>query len=226
MGAQGDAEQLKEHPFFKAIDWKALALKQVTPPFKPSVESDESVANFDPEFTSADVRDAGPEEIKDLDEEDPSEDWVALTHSVSVTTMHMPNGPLGSDKPVSPGIATAPVAPAPAVVPAPAPAVSAPAGIDIQIKRKKKREPAGSPLTSSVQENFRGFTYHGESVMPLAAGMLADARGGMDDAVMSTQEEEEVNTDDELADERPAGRYARRRDDDEDHLDGFDEDLH
>ena len=107
-------------------------------------------------------------------------------------------------------------------MPVPAPAPSAPAGIDIQGKKKKKREPAGSPLTSSVQENVRGFTYHGESVVPAAAGMLADARGGVDEDVGSPQEEDEVNTDDELADERPVGRYARRRDD-EDHLDGFDE---
>ncbi|KAH9938248.1 serine/threonine protein kinase [Fomitopsis serialis] len=215
LGAQRDAEELKEHPFFKTIDWKALALKQVTPPFKPAVESDESVANFDPEFTSADVRDAGPDEIMDLDEEDPSEDWVALSQSVSAATMHTPNGPLGSDKTLgalSPS--SAPVATAP----------SAPAGIEIQGKRKK-REAAGSPLTSSVQENFRGFTYHGESVMPAAAGMLADVRGGVDENVVSPQEED-VDTDDELADERPAGRYAHRRDDDEDHLDGFDEDLH
>ena len=42
------------------IDWKALAAKQVTPPIIPVVESDESTANFDPEFTTADVREAGP----------------------------------------------------------------------------------------------------------------------------------------------------------------------
>ncbi|KAH9844206.1 serine/threonine protein kinase [Rhodofomes roseus] len=218
LGAQRDAEELKEHPFFKTIDWKALALKQVTPPFKPAVESDESVANFDPEFTSADVRDAGPDEIMDLDEEDPSEDWVALSQSVSAATMHTPNGPLGSDKPS--GVVVATVAP----VTAPS-APPAPAGIEIQGQRKKKRGPAGSPLTSSVQENFRGFTYHGESVIPAAAGMLADARGGVEEDAVSPQDED-VNTDDELADERPAGRYARRRGDDEDHLEGFDEDLH
>ncbi|KZT74293.1 Pkinase-domain-containing protein [Daedalea quercina L-15889] len=212
LGAQRDAEELKEHPFFKTIDWKALALKQVTPPFKPAVESDESVANFDPEFTSADVRDAGPDEITDLDEEDPSEDWVALSQSVTAATMHTPNGPLGSDKLA--GTAAPPSAPS---------APSAPAGIEIQGKRRKKRDAAGSPLTSSVQENFRGFTYHGESVVPAAAGMLADV-GDVEKTAVSPQEEE-VDTDDELADERPVGRYARRRDD-EDHLDGFDEDLH
>ena len=47
LGAQRDAAELKEHPFFKLIDWVALAAREVSPPFKPYVESDESVANFD-----------------------------------------------------------------------------------------------------------------------------------------------------------------------------------
>ncbi|KZT12553.1 serine/threonine protein kinase [Laetiporus sulphureus 93-53] len=203
LGAQRDAEELKEHPFFKTIDWKALALKQVTPPFKPSVESDESVANFDPEFTSADVRDAGPDEIMNLDDEDPSGDWVALSQSLTAGSLHTPNGPLGSDR--------LPAAPVP----------SAPAGIEIASKKKKKRDTAESPLTSSVQENFRGFTYHGESVMPAAAGMLAEAQNMESQAVSPREEEEEVE--DDPADETPAGRYARRRNDNQ--LDEFDEDL-
>ncbi|KAH9951702.1 Pkinase-domain-containing protein [Amylocystis lapponica] len=205
LGAQRDAGELKEHPFFKSIDWTLLSLKQVTPPFKPNVESDESVANFDPEFTSADVRDAGPDEMA-LDEEDPSEDWVALTQSVSTVT-HTPNGPLGSDRDRD-------------REPRPPPTQ----GIEIAAKKKRARNGAGSPLTSSVQENFRGFTYHGESVVAPPAGMLADARGVAEVAV---QDEElvEPSTDDELNDDTPAGRYAQSWRD-EDRLDGFDEDLH
>ncbi|ETS63843.1 hypothetical protein PaG_02164 [Moesziomyces aphidis] len=57
LGAQRDAQDLKEHPFFKDIDFDALAKKLLTPPFKPLVESDESVANFDPEFTETDLKD-------------------------------------------------------------------------------------------------------------------------------------------------------------------------
>src|SRR5688572_10897683 len=85
LGAVRDAAELKEHSFFKSIDWQALALKQLTPPFKPVVESDESTANFDPEFTSADIRDLTMSD-SDLDEEDPSENWTSpsinngLTH--------------------------------------------------------------------------------------------------------------------------------------------------
>ncbi|KAJ1035239.1 hypothetical protein NDA18_000835 [Ustilago nuda] len=57
LGAQRDAQDLKEHPFFNDIDFDALAKKQLTPPFMPLVESDESVANFDPEFTETDLKD-------------------------------------------------------------------------------------------------------------------------------------------------------------------------
>lgn len=56
LGAKNDAQDLKDHAFFKDIDFVALAQKQLTPPFKPSVESDESVANFDPEFTETDLK--------------------------------------------------------------------------------------------------------------------------------------------------------------------------
>ena len=59
LGSKRDAAELKEDPFFKSIDWNALANRQVTPPFKPLVESDESVANFDTEFTGADIREHG-----------------------------------------------------------------------------------------------------------------------------------------------------------------------
>ena len=70
LGAVRDADELKEHAFFKMVDWKALALKQVTPPFEPIVNSDESTNYFDPELTEADIGDIGL--VKpDLDEEDP-----------------------------------------------------------------------------------------------------------------------------------------------------------
>ncbi|KAI0375534.1 Pkinase-domain-containing protein [Pilatotrama ljubarskyi] len=198
LGAQRDAAELKEHPFFKTIDWDALAKKQVTPPFKPVVESDESVANFDPEFTSADVRQAGLQEM-DLDEEDPSPNWVALSSSVN-GTLHTPNGPLGSDRP------------------GPAPVQG------IEIAKKKKARDHEPPLTSSVQENFRGFTYHGESVVPPAAGMLAEKESEVDPEAVD--EEPEPTTDDEVESDSPAGRYAKSRRRQGDDFDGFDDDMH
>ncbi|KAI0796771.1 kinase-like domain-containing protein [Abortiporus biennis] len=210
LGSHRDAAELKEHPFFKSIDWDALARKQVTPPFKPVVESDESVANFDPEFTSADVRDAGPDELF-LDDEDPSEDWVALSQS-QLGTSHTPNGPLGSDKhPNGNGHVTSPVG---GGVPS-----SQSRSIQMPQRKKKKRDQVGEPLTNSVQENFIGFTYHGESVMPDAAGVLAE-----NEEVAVQDEETSPPPEDDLLDlESPVGRYAEQRRGM--HLDGFDEDL-
>ena len=90
-------------------------------------------------------------------------------------------------------------------------------GIDMPKSRKEK--PAVPPLTSSVQENFRGFTYHGgESIVPAGAGILkAD---GDEQAV----QDEEFSPHDEDEDEGLVGRYASRRRG-EDMIDGFDEDL-
>ncbi|KAF7789380.1 hypothetical protein EIP86_000324 [Pleurotus ostreatoroseus] len=235
LGAQRDAAELKDHAFFRSIDWDALSTKQVTPPFKPVVESDESVANFDPEFTSADMRDAGIEDIMDLDEEDPSEDWVALSQSLSAT-VHTPNGPLGSDRPRTASSAASPNGAA--AVPVAATAAAAGAGttttastgtgtsagakgIEMPKSKKKARDPVGSPLTSSVQENFRGFTYHGgESVVPDGAGVLKE---------QAAREQEEAVRDEEFYpaeedDDGPVGRYANRRRNGE--FDGFDDEMH
>ena len=137
MGAKHGAAELKEHPFFQYIDWELLYHKQLTPPFKPIVDSDESVANFDPEFTTSSLRDAGIM---------PWEDEEYGGHSsAGQPSRHSYVGPGGSLSSSS---------------------TMAKAGMAIN---KTPRPPlAGggtSPLTSSVQENFRGFTYTGESLM-------------------------------------------------------------
>jgi serum/glucocorticoid-regulated kinase 2 len=45
-------DDIKNHPFFRSIDWTKLMRKQLQPPFKPSVESVYDTTNFDEEFTS------------------------------------------------------------------------------------------------------------------------------------------------------------------------------
>ncbi|KZT19285.1 kinase-like protein [Neolentinus lepideus HHB14362 ss-1] len=179
LGAQRDAAELKEHAFFATIDWGALARKQVTPPFKPVVESDESTANFDPEFTTADLREMGLDGDTDMDDEDPSEAWV----SASLTgAAHTPLGPLGSEKREN--------------------------GIEIGGAKGKKGS-ASPPLTNSVQENFRGFTYEGESLVA-----ELEERLGLGGAEEEEEGGEEPTTEDEAEDfEVAGGRYARRKDD-------------
>lgn len=224
LGSHRDAAELKEHAFFKCIDWEALSRKQVTPPFKPVVESDESVANFDPEFTTADVRE---QVLSDWDEEDPSEDWVALSQSLS-PSVHTPNGPLGSDKPpnAAAAAATAIVLTSGLGTEIAAAADTSQSGVGIQMpqRKKKHREPVGTPLTNSVQENFRGFTYHGESIVPeSAAGLLAEQVGGAEEVAVQDEEGAALRSaEEELLDlESPVGRYAQQRRGIS--LDGFDD---
>ena len=220
LGAQQDATELKDHTFFKPIDWKALSLKQVTPPFKPVVESDESVANFDPEFTTTDLNDSGLGVNDFLDDDDPSEAWVSRSSSMT----HLPNGPLGSDtggrKPSGGGLGGFGMT---------ALSNSRPKGIEISkngpkkgvaIKRgsrgskgSKGKRDESPPLTSSIQENFRGFTYHGEDTGELILAAIGKLRqeNGTEDAVDDDELQEPTTEDEVENDAKPAGRYANQR---------------
>lgn len=51
-GRQGDASQLKLHPFLSTIDWNLLAQRKLKAPFKPKVKHELDVSNFAEEFTS------------------------------------------------------------------------------------------------------------------------------------------------------------------------------
>ncbi|XP_067627493.1 uncharacterized protein aPKC isoform X2 [Eurosta solidaginis] len=60
------------HPFFKSIDWEMLERKQVSPPFKPRLDSDRDLANFPPEFTEEAVQ-LTPDDDRVIDKIDQSE---------------------------------------------------------------------------------------------------------------------------------------------------------
>jgi hypothetical protein len=199
LGAIRDTEELKEHPFFKMIDWKALAMKQVTPPFKPIVESDESTNNFDPEFTSADVRDVGLAEM-DLDEEDTSASWISQSIG-NLGLTHTPNGPLGSERETG----TKPIHSTHGHA-----SGSNGRPQSIQIKQRKNKDSVGSPLTNSVQANFRGFTYSGGESVVAPVGTLAKKKN--EEAAVDDEEVVEPTTEDEF-DEigKSVGRYANAR---------------
>ncbi|TKR75813.1 hypothetical protein L596_017052 [Steinernema carpocapsae] len=46
-----DAEEIKEHAFFRSLDWDIVYRRQMEPPFKPSLINDEDVSLFDSKFT-------------------------------------------------------------------------------------------------------------------------------------------------------------------------------
>lgn len=45
-------DEIKNHPWFKDINWEALYKKEVIPPFRPNVKDEESTEQIDAEFTS------------------------------------------------------------------------------------------------------------------------------------------------------------------------------
>ncbi|XP_072285989.1 serine/threonine-protein kinase N3 [Pyxicephalus adspersus] len=47
----GDAEEIKTQPFYQEMDWKALYVRELQPPFIPSLKDPYDVRNFDEEFT-------------------------------------------------------------------------------------------------------------------------------------------------------------------------------
>ncbi|KAA1138042.1 hypothetical protein PGTUg99_025552 [Puccinia graminis f. sp. tritici] len=180
LGSQNDTEDLKKHEFFKSIDWHKLSLREVIPTFKPHIESDESVSNFDREFTTLDISEHLPSTIKErlaqdsngavggvgkcFDENDRSDDWVKKASYVpssvlpSATATHQVPSNSASTSTVSPGHSINPASshlpplPSSSSVSAPAPASAAPLTFDTK---------ASDP--NHDQDQFLGFSYHGES---------------------------------------------------------------
>jgi len=82
----------------------------------------------------------------------------------------------------------------------------------IQIAPKKKKDSSSSPLTQSVQAEFRGFTYSGgESLIITTAGVMGGRGRGGDDEAVDDEEVQEPTTEDEYEDEQAVGRYANAR---------------
>jgi serum/glucocorticoid-regulated kinase 2 len=51
LGRNG-VHEIKEHPFFRSINWADLGEGKVSPTWKPPVGKDDDTANFDESFTS------------------------------------------------------------------------------------------------------------------------------------------------------------------------------
>ena len=49
--ANGNHDQIKQHSFFKSIDWDKLYRREIKPPFIPKVKGEADITNFDRGFT-------------------------------------------------------------------------------------------------------------------------------------------------------------------------------
>jgi serine/threonine protein kinase len=52
LGSKRDADEVKEHVFFKGVDWQRLYDRTIVPPFKPVISQVTDTSNFDQEFLS------------------------------------------------------------------------------------------------------------------------------------------------------------------------------
>lgn len=55
-----DAEEVKAHPFFEGLDWKALERKEIPPPWKPNLANETDTSYFNKKYTYADIDEATP----------------------------------------------------------------------------------------------------------------------------------------------------------------------
>ncbi|KAE9554313.1 hypothetical protein FO519_002484 [Halicephalobus sp. NKZ332] len=46
-----DAEEIKEHAFFRYMNWDSVCRREMEPPFKPNIKSDDDASLFDKKFT-------------------------------------------------------------------------------------------------------------------------------------------------------------------------------
>ncbi|KAJ2938590.1 hypothetical protein O0L34_g13088 [Tuta absoluta] len=51
LGVAGGAAGIRQHAFFKEMDWAALTARRLRPPFRPKARSRKEAINFDAEFT-------------------------------------------------------------------------------------------------------------------------------------------------------------------------------
>ena len=51
-GGPGDVEEIKAHPWFSGVDWNLILNKQIKPPFKPRISSQEDLKYIDETFTN------------------------------------------------------------------------------------------------------------------------------------------------------------------------------
>lgn len=50
-GKEGNADEIKNHPWYSQVDWDILQEKKIIPPFKPKLDSDDDTKYIDNEFT-------------------------------------------------------------------------------------------------------------------------------------------------------------------------------
>ncbi|KAJ1370605.1 Serine/threonine-protein kinase Sgk1 [Parelaphostrongylus tenuis] len=58
LGSKGDFNEIKQHDFFKPIDWEKLLRREIKAPFVPKIESETDVRNIAEDFVKIKINPA------------------------------------------------------------------------------------------------------------------------------------------------------------------------
>ncbi|GMR43380.1 hypothetical protein PMAYCL1PPCAC_13575 [Pristionchus mayeri] len=77
-----DANEIKAHPFFRHLDWNLVYAREVEPPFKPDIQSEEDASLFDTKFTKMTPVDSPCDATFSLAENNPFAGFTYVAPSV------------------------------------------------------------------------------------------------------------------------------------------------
>lgn len=77
-----DANDIKAHPFFRHLDWDQVYAREIEPPFKPDIQSDEDASLFDTKFTKMTPVDSPCDATFSLAENNPFAGFTYVAPSV------------------------------------------------------------------------------------------------------------------------------------------------
>lgn len=87
-----DAEEIKQHPFFRHLNWDLVFARQLEPPFKPEMKSEEDASLFDTRFTKMTPVDSPCDSTFSLTGDNPFAGFTYVAPSV-LEAMNQPDPP-------------------------------------------------------------------------------------------------------------------------------------
>ncbi|KAJ1347729.1 hypothetical protein KIN20_002862 [Parelaphostrongylus tenuis] len=87
-----DAEEIKQHPFFRHLNWDLVFARQLEPPFKPEMKSEEDASLFDTRFTKMTPVDSPCDSTFSLTGDNPFAGFTYVAPSV-LEAMNEPDPP-------------------------------------------------------------------------------------------------------------------------------------
>ncbi|PIO70017.1 protein kinase domain protein [Teladorsagia circumcincta] len=88
-----DAEEIKQHPFFRHLNWNLVFARELEPPFKPEMKSEEDASLFDTRFTKMTPVDSPCESTFSFTGDNPFVGFTYVAPSV-LEAMNQPDPPL------------------------------------------------------------------------------------------------------------------------------------